>query len=102
MRARGRSLRSSAAAGWLRVHRHEDAAAAGMERRHRRELGPHLTSVEWVARQTGWPLILSLHPDAESVASVVRPHHGPIREHVEPLTKHDELALPVRLCLRAV
>ena len=84
------------------MQRHEDATATGMERRHRIELGSNLTPVERVACQTGWLPTLSLHPDAESLASVVRAHHSPIREHVEPLTKKDELALPVRLRLRAV
>jgi hypothetical protein len=73
-----------------------------MERRHHIELGPHLTPVEWVACQTGWLPILSLRPDAKSMAGVVRPHQSPIRQHVEPLMKEDELALPVRVCLRAV
>jgi hypothetical protein len=84
------------------MQRHEDAAAAGMEGRHRIEPAAHFTPVERVACQTGWLPILSLHPDAESLASVVRPHHSPIREQVDPFTKKGKLALPVRRCLRAV
>jgi len=63
-----------------------------MEGRHRLELGSHLTPVEWVAGRTGWPSFLSFDSSTDSLASVVRPHHRPIREHVAPLRKQGEFA----------
>jgi hypothetical protein len=90
MRARWRSLQSWAATGWSGPHRDENAAAAGMEWRHRLEVGFYLAPVEWVACWTASPSILSLDSGPDPPASVVCPDRGPLGQHLEPLLKQDE------------
>ena len=74
------------------MHRHENAPATGMERRHCRklELGSELAPVEWVAYRAGLPPILSLDSGPDPLARVVRPDRRPLGEHVEPLLEEDE------------
>ena len=47
-------------------------------------------------------MILSLHAGPDPLAGVVRSDHGPLREHVAPLLKEDELAELVCLGFRRV
>lgn len=74
------------------MHRHQNAPATGMERRHCRklELGSELAPFERVAYRTGSPLILPLDSGPEPLARVVRPDRWPLGEHVEPLLEEDE------------
>lgn len=84
------------------MHGDEDAAAAGMEWWHFRELGSHLTTVDVVTGRTGGLPILAFDSDSNASARVVRAHHGPRGQHVEPLAKEVEFAEPVGLGFRPV
>lgn len=95
-------VRFAASADALGGYRHEHAAAAGMKRGHRIELGPDFERIEGLARGARQSRILACDPGSDPPTSEVRVHRGPAGEHIEPFDKQSEFAEPIRLRFRRV